>query len=236
MMRKARILSVKGLIDGTGGAVRRDVVLEIKEGCIDRIRRAEAEPAPRKKAVEDFSDYTLLPVLADTHVHLCMSGGLDEGTRRHQLRQCYEEAKPVIERHLGEHLACGILAVRDAGDYGGYAHRYRREFLNRHGLPVLLRCAGKAWHASDRYGRLVGCAPLDACTLAQSIRMRGGKSDVIKIVNSGINSLTVFGKETPVQFRVGELKAAVKQAEELGLKTMVHANGYKAVKEAVEAG
>jgi imidazolonepropionase-like amidohydrolase len=60
--------------------------------------------------------------------------------------------------------------------------------------------------------------------------------DHIKIVNSGLNSLATFGKETPSQFNPDELKEAVQAGRELGLKTMVHANGREAVAAAIEAG
>jgi len=235
-MTTSRVLSVGGVIDGTGGPIRRDVILEIKGGRIVGIRRTEADVTPRKKAVEDLSGCTLLPCFVDAHVHLSMSGSTAERLRRCQLSRFYEEAQPIIERHLKEHLSCGVLAVRDGGDYGGYAHRYRREFLYRRGLPVVLQSAGRAWHAPGRYGGLVGCVPPDGHTLAHSIRETRGETDVIKIVNSGINRLSAFEKETPPQFRPRKLKSAVREGERLGLKTMVHVNGYDAVKEAIKAG
>ena len=58
----------------------------------------------------------------------------------------------------------------------------------------------------------------------------------MKIVNSGLNSLKVFGKQTPPQFGAEEMRAAVKTAKSFGLKTMVHANGKLPVKIAVDAG
>ena len=61
-------------------------------------------------------------------------------------------------------------------------------------------------------------------------------NDHVKIVNSGLNSLTTFGKETPPQFEFDELKDAVQAARAAGLKTMVHANGYLPVSMAVQAG
>ncbi|MDT8284851.1 MAG: amidohydrolase family protein, partial [Thermovirgaceae bacterium] len=235
-MTKGRIVSVGGVIDGTGGSIQRGVVLEIKGDRIAEIRRVEADADPREKVVEDLSGYTLLPAFADVHVHLCMSGSVDGRFRRRQLRQPYEEAQPIIARHLREHLSCGVLAVRDGGDYGGYAHRFRREILSRRNLPVVLRAAGRAWHAPGHYGALVGRVPLKERSLAQSIRETRRETDLVKIINSGINSLTDFGKETPPQFRPGELKEAIREGERLGLKTMVHANGCDAVKEAAEAG
>jgi imidazolonepropionase-like amidohydrolase len=60
--------------------------------------------------------------------------------------------------------------------------------------------------------------------------------DHIKIVNSGLNSLSCFAKETKPQFDSAELKAAVRADRQCGLKTMVHANGKMPVKIAVDAG
>jgi len=58
----------------------------------------------------------------------------------------------------------------------------------------------------------------------------------VKIIQSGINSLTVFGGLTEPQFNVAELTAAVKAAHGLGLKVMAHANGPLPVAIAVAAG
>jgi imidazolonepropionase-like amidohydrolase len=60
--------------------------------------------------------------------------------------------------------------------------------------------------------------------------------DHLKLVNSGLNSLTQFGVESPPQFNEKELAAAVAAARKSGQPTMVHANGCLPVKLAVEAG
>ena len=60
--------------------------------------------------------------------------------------------------------------------------------------------------------------------------------DHLKIVNSGLNSLARFGVETPPQFPLDQLKAAVEVGRRQGLKTMVHANGELPVRIAIEAG
>ncbi|MBW1772302.1 MAG: hypothetical protein JRJ82_05370 [Deltaproteobacteria bacterium] len=61
--------------------------------------------------------------------------------------------------------------------------------------------AGKAWHAPGRYGALIGRTPFSGHILAQSIREEEHRADHIKIVNSGLNSLSRFAEETPPQFR-----------------------------------
>jgi imidazolonepropionase-like amidohydrolase len=57
----------------------------------------------------------------------------------------------------------------------------------------------------------------------------------IKIVNSGLNSLIVFGRQTAPQFDSDELDATVKVAGQRGFKTMVHPNGKIPVQEALDA-
>jgi imidazolonepropionase-like amidohydrolase len=67
--------------------------------------------------------------------------------------------------------------------------------------------------------------------------LRGQKPiDHVKIVNSGLNSLVDFGKETTPQFSLGDLRKAVLCARKRGLKVMVHANGRKPVRDAIDSG
>jgi imidazolonepropionase-like amidohydrolase len=222
-------------IDGTLEPVRKDVVLGVSEGLITSVRNRNDEEI-RGLPLVDLSQCTLLPGLIDSHVHLSISGTNDPDVRRHQLDAPFEDMKGVITRHLLGHLSHGVAAVRDGGDHRGHSLRYRRECLAREEIPVQVLSGGPAWHAPGRYGRPVG-RPLPAGhTLARSIREGRGDRDFVKIVNSGMNSLSLFGKETPPQFSLEALRGAVRAGKELGLKTMVHANGREAVKMAIQAG
>lgn len=223
------------LADGTGERIQKGVLVDVQGGRIERISKV----GHGKRGAEvsmDFSHCTLLPALIDSHVHLCMSGNADPCTRQRQLERSFREAKEVIIKHLMAHLACGVGAVRDAGDYGGHALRYKNECLPQAGPTPALRAAGRAWHARGRYGSLVGRSPLKGLGLARSVGKVQVGADHVKIVNSGINSLKKFGEPTLPQFQADELKAAVEVAKRLGLKTMVHANGEKAVRQSIEAG
>ena len=140
-----------------------------------------------------------------------------------------------IRKHLNQLLATGILAVRDGGDPGGSVWRYKAD-PTRKDHPVQLCVTGKAWHRPGRYGHLIGKAlPADR-GLVETILQENKDIDHIKIVNSGLNSLTEFAKETASQFDSADLKAAVTAARQRGFKTMVHANGKLPVKIAVDAG
>jgi imidazolonepropionase-like amidohydrolase len=72
--------------------------------------------------------------------------------------------------------------------------------------------------------------------LAEAFERDAGKGEIVKLVNSGLNSLQTYGRETKAQFPSGEIAALVEAAARLGRKVMVHANGREPVRLAVEAG
>jgi len=65
------------LIDGSGAPVQENVLVSIKDGFFDGIRPFFIEPM-KPSTFMDLSEYTLLPALADAHVHLFMSGTVDQ--------------------------------------------------------------------------------------------------------------------------------------------------------------
>lgn len=218
------------LIDGTGRPSRENVFVRIRDG---RIREISAN-GDRDSAF-DFSDCTILPGLVDSHVHLFMSGTSDRDAREHQLVADYLEVRDSITRRLENALSCGVIAVRDGGDGNGHALRYKNEFSEAE--SVIVKAAGRAWRKPGRYGKLIGGPVPEGETLARAVeKNRDSGCDHAKIVNSGLNSLKQFGRQTPPQFYSEEMKQAVKTAKSLGLKVMVHANGEIPVRIAADAG
>jgi imidazolonepropionase-like amidohydrolase len=223
------------ILDGTGGPIRRNVLLRVEGGVIVSLEPVGGGVPPQGDLL-DLTDCTLLPPLVDSHVHLSMSGSGDPEVRRKQLCAPYGGVRHVIEKHKNQHLAHGVLAVRDGGDHGSFALKYKRESLPSGNVPLLLRCAGRAWHAPGRYGTLIGRPPPQGVSLSQAVARGEEGIDHVKMVQSGLNSLKDFGKETPPQFGLEDLRGAVEAAKRLGLRTMVHANGRTPVRLAIEAG
>jgi imidazolonepropionase-like amidohydrolase len=213
----------------------RDILLEVREGTIASIEAARPDDLARIQYL-DFSGFTMIPGLIDVHVHLFMSGTDDADVRAAQLDRPYDEARDVIAHHLVQHLKYGVVAVRDGGDRDGHTLRFLKESLPQHGFPIRVRTAGHAFRAQGRYGKLIGRPVGDGHTLAEAIEADARGIDHVKIVNSGLNSLTRFGRETAPQFDQCQLKKGVQRAHGLGLKVMVHANGRIPVMSAVEAG
>ncbi len=193
------------LIDGSGGPIQEKVLLKIVDGrfaAIDKYSPADGlDPA----LITDLSHCTVLPPLVDSHVHLFMSGSTDKQTRERQLTAGYDELRPVIARHLQDLFSHGVLAVRDGGDKGGYALTYRQ--TKEMHPEIILKVVGRAWHAEGRYGGLIGRFPSDGMNLVEAFARQSEAVDQVKLVNSGFNSLKVFGQETEPQFSTAELAA-----------------------------
>ena len=146
------------MIDGSGSSAQNDMVIRVSDGRILSIRKADLNDVGAPGFI-DLRGCTIIPALIDAHVHLCMSGTSDRGMREQQLRFAYDEAETVILSHTQAHLAHGVMAVRDGGDYAAHALRFKRERCSRDRIPLQVLSAGKAWRASGRYGKLIGRPP-----------------------------------------------------------------------------
>ena len=222
------------LIDGSGGPIQEKMLLKIVDGKFAAIEQYNPETVPESCQFTDLSHCTIMPPLVDSHVHLFMSGTIDKRIREWQLVTGYDELRPVIGQHLHYLFSHGVLAARDGGDRGGFALRYRSEKEMHKG--IVLKVAGRAWHQKGRYGTLIGRYPGEMENLAEAYAQENDAIDQVKLVNSGLNSLKIFGRQTQPQFTRDEIAELVSAAEQQGRKVMVHANGVQPVRLAVEAG
>jgi imidazolonepropionase-like amidohydrolase len=223
------------LVDGNGMPAQKNVLLRIENSRFDQIQAVTPEFASQEKVL-DFSRCTLLPGLIDAHVHLFMSGTENPEIREKQLTLGFDSVKLGIDQRLGDLINHGVVACRDGGDRQAFSLKYKREYLARNGLPVEIKLAGHAWYRKGRYGKMIGRAVDKLENLAGCIAAESSFVDHIKIVNSGLNSLLHFGKQTPPQFDIDALREAVAVGKKIGCKTMVHANGKKPVENALKAG
>ena len=230
-----RFILAGWLIDGSGGPVKRNQILKIRNRLFSDIMDNGQEEIDGTDIL-NLSRYTILPCLIDSHVHLFMSGTNNQAVRKRQLRAGVRDIKDVISRHINQHLSHGVIAVRDGGDAYAHTLRYKSERQGGTHGSLYLNVAGKAWHKPGGYGSFVGEAPLFNQGLAEAVASNSEGIDHVKIINSGLNSLTEFGKESLPQFNLEEMKGAVDIANILGLRTMVHANGRVPVKIALKSG
>ncbi len=234
-MSGIKIINGGWLIDGKGGPVRKNIRLHIQTGRIVSVTDSGSGDNDESETT-DFGSSTILPCLVDSHIHLCMSGTDDPVAREKQLDADFDKIKGLISDHIKRHLSYGVLAVRDGGDRFAHALRYKNECLDINKMPVCIRVAGRAWHRAGRYGGLIGRPPQENQSLVEAVKMDHEANDHIKLVNSGLNSLKEFAKETLPQFDAEELTGVAKVALKRGRRVMVHANGKKPVAVALEAG
>jgi len=235
-MNEPKYISAGYLIDGSGGPIRKDILLIIEGGRIAAIEPFCRNDIPDPTRLVDLSRSTIIPPLVDSHAHLALSGSIDKEVRARQLEARYPEVAVTIERNLAYHFSQGIFAVRDGGDRHGHVLRYREEKASAMPVPVRLQVSGRAWHRAGRYGSMLGRHPAEHETLAEAFSRDYDSIDQLKLINSGPNSLKEFGKQTPPQFTLEELRETVRLAHDRGLPVMVHANGVEPVRMAIEAG
>lgn len=236
MSKKEHYVLAGWLIDGSGGPIQKKVVLKIVDGLIADVSRYNQSDCPAASQTTDLSHCSILPPLIDSHAHLCLSGTLDAKRRQEQLTAEYEDLKGTISTHLSHHLSHGVLGVRDGGDRLCSVIRYHRELGETDALPVIVKSPGTAWHRKGRYGGLIGRAVEASKPLNKAVAEDTTDVDHIKVINSGVNSLKTYGRQTPPQFTQRELTDTEVYAENQSLRVMVHANGVLPVKMAIEAG
>lgn len=235
-MSKPHYIRSGWLIDGSGGPVRKNMLLRVGDGAFTRISPFREGDAPDPDTVTDLSSCTILPPFVDCHVHLSMSGRTDPHTGQNQGRPDFETISTRIAEHIHHHFTHGILAVRDGGDNKGHALRYKNDPAAINRDAVILKVAGRAWHKKYRYGSLIG-RPFEKNSRAtDSFFPKNESIDHVKLVQSGLNSLKVFGRETAPQFTLDELKDFVVHARQNRKKIMAHANGELPVRLTLEAG
>lgn len=236
MTTKNKTIRAGWLIDGSGKKALKDCLINLSRDRIASVREITQDDE-LSSDYQDFPDCTIFPGLVESHTHLTISGNLDPETRNTQINDEYDSAELRIKKHIRDYLRHGVVVVRDGGDFHAHALKYNNEIHSLADTPITIYTAGNGYHVKGRYGQLLGIYLEPGKELAQVILEDYIPGiNHIKIVNSGVNSLKEFGRETSPQFTKVELGKAVKAAASIGLKVMVHANGKLPVQLAIEAG
>lgn len=238
MNNNTHYIKASWMIDGTGAPVQKNILLTVKNDIIIDISSFNNDDLPHPSMITDLSHCTILPPLVDSHVHLALSSSTDPEVRRRQLSASYADRRPRIAEHVHYLFSHGVLAVRDGGDLLAHVLRYNKETIagkNKQD-PVILKPTTQAWHQEGRYGSFLGKSLVEGESLATAATKGIDSVDHIKLINSGLNSTTEFGKETAAQFSFEEIENLVSRIEKKNKKLMLHANGRTPVQEAVDAG
>jgi len=224
-----RVLVLRGgrIFDGTGAAAHAGTLV-IERNKILKILPASVTEWPTNAEVVDVAGKTILPGLIDLHTHLTYP--LTEGDVQHAPSEA-EATLRAVEK-LRYFLESGITSVRDVGSQGDVTFRLK-EWVREDRLagprvfPAGQFITAEGGHSTentpDEWIKWIGATRIasgpDDWRLAVREQFHKG-ADVIKLGS---------------HFSLAEIKAAVEEAHELGLKVTVDAETFY-IERAVEAG
>ena len=211
-MGATRFIVAGSFIDGSGGAVRRDVFLQITDTIITAIGSVADLPRHDGEAIDDFSHCIIVPPLVDCSVALSRSPSVDSRVRVAAEEADLAEKSAMLERHIRYCHAYGVLGVADSDDPSGLVARSQEGLAP--GSSIDIRTSGPLCRSSQ------DCAATNPAS-----------TDFLKIAYSP----NIEDQEAPSpRLTQEELECLLHHRG--GRKTVVVANGVQQVAEALAAG
>ncbi len=224
------------LIDGTGAAPRVDAVVEMRDGTITAITRAESYVVPEGAEVIDVAGKWILPGYIDTHTHLLDSGSLYTSPDDYDLtdRVPHESERRRIREAVPttlEHYRCsGVTTLASLG-----GPRWELEVARASEAPRVLTSG--PFFANFPVLEVTLWTPDDPA-LVQLKSVDDARAKVRDIANEGVDLVKVgYGgpPEAREDFRP-ILAALVDEAHALRLRVAMHAEELETAKMALRAG
>ena len=209
-MRKTRFIVAGRFIDGSGGDVRRNIFLAVKDDIITAIGSAADLPCNDGDVIDDFSHCTILPALVDCSISLSRSPSVDCRVRLSTEEADLAEKASLLDRQIGYCRAHGVLGVADSDAITDLVECYQ-EGMDPGGITI--RTSGRLCRSRHCVsGNSAGC---DFLKIAYS-----GNIEDRNASHPGLNYADLCHI---LQNRGGQ-------------KAVVVANGLRPVEEALEAG
>jgi len=245
---RALVLKCGRLLDVKRGTVEREQVVVVTGNKITATGPAASARIPEGAETIDLTRATCLPGLADMHTHL-----IDDA-------EGYAVAGPLMTSaaqlafgsiaHARVTLEAGFTSVRDLGTYRAFVDVALRNAIDR-GIVAgpRMQPAGAYVTITGGAGAVTGLAP--DIELPRELRfgvadgpdqvrrrvreiIRNG-AGVIKVLATGA-VLTPGSMPGAQEFTEEELRSAVEEATQAGLKVACHAHGAAGAKAAIRAG
>ena len=221
------------LVDGTGKEPIEDAAVVIKGNRIIEVGPRDAVKTKESMNVIKAEGMTILPGLIDAHVHIMN----DPNILDPEIKRTEPVAIKVLKgaSYLREYLKAGFTTIREAGS----PHPFVMDLsaaLRTALIPgprmitsgyIAMTGRGKP---SANYKFVTG--PVEARRAAREYISAG--VEWIKVGASG--GIMAFGGPLSVQLTVEEMKAAVDEAHNAGLKAWSHACGSQSFINSIEVG
>jgi imidazolonepropionase-like amidohydrolase len=232
-------------IDVEAGRVLSNQIIVIRGAKIAAVGANAA--IPEGATVIDLSAMTVLPGLVDCHTHLA---DLADAEPLDVLRRTAAEAAFAAIPNASVTLLAGFTTVRDVGVYRAFNDVAMRDAIAR-GIIIGPRMyvAGAYITISEGAGAMTGLAPdiqlpwdlrygeaNSPWEVRQKIRELAHRgADHIKVLSTGA-VLTHGSNPKSIEFTPEELRAAVEEAANFGLRVEAHAHAAEGIKNAIRAG
>jgi imidazolonepropionase-like amidohydrolase len=232
-------------IDVQAGRVLTNQIILIRGTKIEAVGANLAIPDGAK--VIDLSKMTVLPGLVDCHTHLA---DLAEAEPLDVLQRTAAESAFAAIPNASVTLLAGFTTVRDVGVYRAFNDVAMRDAIAK-GIIIGPRMyvAGAYVTISQGAGAMTGLAPdiqlpwdlhygeaNSPWEVRQKIRELAHRgADHIKVLSTGA-VLTHGSNPKSIEFTPEELRAAVEEAANFGLRVEAHAHATEGIKNAIRAG
>ncbi len=224
------IIRAGWLIDGTGAAPRRDVLLTIENGVITNVG-----PAGKlsQGIVLDLGEYTVLPGLINMHTHIVMPG---DGTPFAEWMELPDELLLLqAHRNVLTALETGVTTIRDCGGKGMLTFRLREAIRKGIVAGPRLVLSGRPLTITGGHCRYFGGEVDGPDAMRQAARqlLKEG-ADFIKIMASGGGTVGTYSQFP--SFDVDEMRAAIHEAHAIGKRASCHCIATESITKAIDAG
>ncbi|CAP40431.1 metal-dependent hydrolase family protein [Bordetella petrii] len=220
------------VFDGQGGLLAGQAVL-VEDGRIARVAPAGQFEGYAGQRV-DTTGMTLLPGLADCHVHLVFTGSADPHAQ--MSRQGPAQITLTALENAQAALRGGITAVRDCGGKDYLEFGVRDAIARGVFAGPTIKAAGRMICMTGGHGNRTGRVADGCDEVVKAVREQvHAGCDLVKIMATG-GVMTPGVNPMDAHYSYDEMHAGVREAKRFSKSTASHAQGTEGILNAVRAG